>query len=104
METNENASPKSFVTAVVLTFLFGILGIHHFYCGRWLLGLFDLSLSVTGIALLYMGSYWPILGIVILIGDYIHSIYYIVKLFSGKYTDGNGRIIPVPGQSSNQNN
>ncbi|MFN7012685.1 MAG: hypothetical protein ACK4ON_00275 [Bacteroidia bacterium] len=51
-----------------------------------------------------MVSYWPILGIVILIGDYIHSIYYIVKLFSGKYTDGNGKIIPVPGQSSNQNN
>ena len=39
-------SPKSYVWAVCLVGIFGTLGVHHFYLGRWVHGMFDLGLVI----------------------------------------------------------
>jgi len=46
MTDKREYSDKSYVTAAVLAGIFGMIGIHHFYVGRWGHGLFDLSMTV----------------------------------------------------------
>lgn len=46
MTDKREYSDKSYVTAAVLSGIFGVIGIHHFYVGRWGHGLFDLSMTV----------------------------------------------------------
>ena len=46
-EDFSDSSRKSYVIAVCLAAIFGTVGIHHFYVGRWLHGLFDLSLLIA---------------------------------------------------------
>jgi len=100
----EPASSKSWVVAAVLAGTFGIAGIHHFYVGRILHGIFDLSLSVTGFVLIFYGAQddvansYVILGILFLIGDYVHTIYFMYKLIISEYRDGKGLLIKYPGQ------
>lgn len=94
--TTENSfSTKSYGTAVALSGIFGILGIHHFYLERWGMGFFDLGLSIIGICLIYLGNPW---GMLFLLIDFIHTIFVTVKLLIGDYKDGHGKIIPYPGQ------
>jgi TM2 domain-containing membrane protein YozV len=89
-------SDKSFVLSVVLAAVFGILGVHHFYVGRVFHGLFDLCLSLVGFSLLVLGFTEPrgsyvAIGALILLADYIHSVYFIYRLIVGTYADGKGR-------------
>jgi TM2 domain-containing membrane protein YozV len=91
-------SDKSFVLSVVLAGVFRILGVHHFYVGRISHGLFDLSLSIVGFSLLMLGFIEPrdsyvAIGVLILLGDYMHSAYFIYRLIVGTYSDGKGRLI-----------
>lgn len=96
METLENLySSKSYGVAVILSGIFGVLGIHHFYLERWAMGIFDLGLSILGIILILMDN--PI-GIVLLLIDFVHTIYVTYKLLVGEYKDGAGKIILYPGQ------
>ena len=83
-------SEKSYTIAVCFAAIFGIIGIHHFYVGRWGHGLFDLALSIGGIVLLL--SLNP-LGIVLLLFDFIHTIFYMYKLIANEYRDGSGKLI-----------
>ena len=83
-------SEKSYTVAVCLCGIFGIFGFHHFYVGRWGHGLFDLALSIGGIVLLL--SLNP-LGIVLLLFDFIHTIFYMYKLIANEYRDGSGKLI-----------
>jgi len=69
--TESVKSEKSYSTAVILSGIFGIFGIHHFYCGRILHGFFDLSLAIVGLTLM---------------------------LLVGSYRDGHGKLIAYPGQ------
>jgi TM2 domain-containing membrane protein YozV len=45
-------SSKKYSTAVCLSGIFGIIGIHHFYLGRWMHGIVDLSMTIGAIALI----------------------------------------------------
>lgn len=92
-----NFSSKSYTVAVIISAIFGILGIHHFYLERWGMGLFDLSLSIGGFGLLLMGYN---IGLLVLFIDFVHTIYVTYKLLVGEYKDGEGKIIPYPGQKS----
>ena len=83
-------SKKSYTVAICFAAVFGIIGIHHFYVGRWWHGLFDLSLSIGGIALLLYGN---LFGIVLLAIDIIHTVYFMYKLIVNEYRDGSGKLI-----------
>ena len=97
MDENTNTgradSPKSFAVSVCLAAIFGTLGVHHFYLGRWLHGAFDLSLVIATIGFLFI--FWP-LSVVILIVDVIHTVYFTYKLIVGEYRDGSGRFVSIP--------
>ena len=105
---SEPASSKSYVIAAVLAGIFGIAGIHHFYVGRIIHGIFDLTLSMIGFALILYGAQSDIansfvaLGILFLVLDYVHTIYFMYKLIIGEYRDGNGLLIKYPGQSKSR--
>jgi len=87
-------STKSYVVSVCLVGIFGTLGVHHFYVGRWLHGFFDLFLLIMTVAL-FIVHLWP-LAIVTLILDIIHTVYFMYKLIVGEYRDGTGKLIIVP--------
>ena len=90
------ASEKNYGVAVCFAGIFGILGIHHFYLGRWLHGLFDLSLSVVGITLIVMG--YDLFGWGLLAIDFLHTMVVTIMLLVGNYKDGSGKIVIYPGQ------
>ena len=85
-------SPKSYVTAVSMAGIFGTLGIHHFYLGRWMHGVFDLSLALTAFVFLFL--YWPLAPVIFFI-DIVHTVYFMYKLIVGEYTDGLGRVVLI---------
>jgi TM2 domain-containing membrane protein YozV len=45
-EIKKNKPKKKYTTAVILSGVFGIVGIHHFYLGRWGMGLMDFGLFI----------------------------------------------------------
>ena len=97
-------SPKSYVVAACLAGIFGIVGIHHFYVGRGRHGLFDISLSIIGSGLIFYGARDDVrnsivvMGVLFLVLDYLHTIYFMYKLIVGEYRDGDGLLIKYPGQ------
>ena len=86
-------SRKSYVVSVCLVGVFGTLGVHHFYLGRWIHGTFDLALVVITVGFLFI--FWP-LSVVTLILDVIHTVYFAYKLIVGEYRDGKGRFVSIP--------
>lgn len=96
-EDFSDSSRKSYVTAVCLAAFFGTVGVHHFYVGRWLHGLFDLSLLVAA-GIFFFFSAWILAGLFIFV-DVVHNTYFVYKLIIGKYRDGSGKLIRVPGSS-----
>jgi len=95
------SSPKSYAVAVCLSGIFGLLGIHHFYLGRWLHGLFDLGMTVGAFLLLITGHL--LYGYLLLGVDMIHTFIITIMLLTGTYRDGHGLIVAYPGQFENQN-
>ncbi len=93
-------SDKSYTTAVVLSMIFGMLGIHHFYLGNWVHGLFDLGLFIGGFGLvLFSGDPMLVLVGFGLIGiDFLHTLIVTIMLFVGSVKDRNGRVVAYPGQ------
>ena len=93
-------SDKSYTTAVVLSMIFGMLGIHHFYLGNWVHGLFDLGLFIGGFGLvLFSGDPMLVLVRFGLIGiDFLHTLIVTIMLFVGSVKDRNGRVVAYPGQ------
>lgn len=51
-----NKSSKSYVVVVSLSAVFGVLGIQHFYLGRWLEGICDVLLSLGTVYFLFVGN------------------------------------------------
>ena len=96
-----NKSHKSYPVAVSLSAIFGILGIHHFYLGRWLHGIADLSMSVAAFILIAVGGEVALIGIVILAVDLIHTFIVTILLLVGAYKDGAGNVVTYPGQELN---
>jgi TM2 domain-containing membrane protein YozV len=92
----EDPSTRSYTVSVCLSGIFGILGIHHFYLGRWIHGLFDLSLSIIGFYLIFSGE--PLAGYAVLFVDLVHTVIVTYWLLTGQYRDGQGRRVLYPGQ------
>ncbi len=93
------ASDKKYGISVALCGVFGLLGIHHFYLGKWLHGLIDFSLTITGCYFAMSNdSDQIILGWSILAIDYIHTIIITIMLLIGAYKDSKGKVITYPGQ------
>lgn len=99
-------SEKSYGTAVCFSGVFGLLGIQHFYLGRYLLGFFDLGLSIGAFAFIYLSddTQGIVFGVILLLIDIVHSIYVFVKLLAGEYEDGEGRLVMYPGQKIRSEN
>ena len=93
-------SEKSYGTAVCFSGVFGLLGIQHFYLGRYVLGFFDLGLSLGALAFISLSGTTQgiVFGLILLLIDVLHSVYVLVKLLAGEYEDGEGRLVMYPGQ------
>jgi TM2 domain-containing membrane protein YozV len=98
-QLQEQRSPKDYVVAVALSGVFGILGIQHFYLGRYLEGICDLGLSITGYYFLMNGEVG--LGVLALFIDGIHTIVVTIMLLTGSFRDGDGYRVCYPGQRLN---
>lgn len=93
---NAGPSDKSYVVAVCLSAIFGVVGIQHFYMGRYFEACIDLGMFLTAIyfftqgELLYAGLMFA--------ADSIHTFIVTIMLLTGSFRDGNGRLICYPGQ------
>ncbi|MCC4833692.1 TM2 domain-containing protein [Shewanella sp. 1_MG-2023] len=97
--TESVKSDKKYATAVILSGIFGVLGIHHFYCGRVLHGFFDLTLAIVGIILIQFGDVTlTLIGAGLILIDVIHTVVVTFMLLVGSYRDGKGKLITYPGQ------
>lgn len=95
----DDISPKSFGVAVAICAVFGLAGVHHFYLGNILHGIFDLGLLIAGVSLIAADDgAMALLGGLLLVVDAIHSGVVMYLLFTGGTTDGDGRLVAYPGQ------
>jgi len=96
----KTASKKSYAVAVCLSAIFGILGIQHFYLGRYLLGFIDVSLTIAALYF-FLTGHW-LYAIVLFIIDLTHSVIVTFQLLTGNFEDGEGHIVCYPGQDLNR--
>ena len=99
MNIEKGSSNKTYTTAVILSGIFGPIGIHHLYLGRWKMFLLDFGLFV-GTLIFYFNNYLLYAGLIFMV-DIIHTIIVTYLLMVGKYRYGKGKIIPLPGQTIN---
>lgn len=92
-------SEKSYVAAVCMSAIFGTMGIHLFYLGRYIEGVVDLGLFIAAIFFLSQGQY--VLAVFIFAIDLVHTFIITIMLLVGTFKDGEGKIIPYPGQKLN---
>lgn len=84
-------SPKSYGVAVSLCGIFGTVGVHHFYLGNWLHGLFDFALFCTFIGLYLADMILP--AVFVLVVDALHTLVVFYKLIVGEQLDSAGRLV-----------
>jgi len=102
MENAIQPSSKSYTVAVSLSAIFGVMGIHHFYLGRYFEGIVDLSLLFITLYFYVNGELlWALLFFAI---DGIHTFIITIMLLTGSFKDGTGRYICYPGQKLKQAN
>ena len=95
MHTPE-CSEKKYVVAVCLSGVFGVVGIQHFYLGRWVEGFADVGLTFGAITFFMQGEF---LGAAIMAGaDFLHTFIVTIMLLTGSFKDGSGKIVCYPGQ------
>ena len=92
-------SDKNYVVAVSLCFIFGVIGIHHFYLGRWLEGFLDLGLFILSI--FFFLNEQPGLALLTLTIDWLHTFVVTILLLIGAIKDGQGKVVCYPGQKLN---
>ena len=95
--TPEIKSPKKYTTAVILSAIFGIMGIHHFYVGRWEMGVLDFGLFIGTILCYATEHFYAASGLLLI--DILHTIIVTYLLLVGQYRDGQGKLITYPGQN-----
>ncbi len=96
----KECSNKNYATAVLLAAVFSLLGVHHFYVGRVGHGLIDIGITIVAVYLIISGATSGIemrvgIGILLIVLDYVHTVYFTYRLITGTYRDGNGRIVQV---------
>lgn len=89
---NQKQSSKSYGVAVGLCGIFGMLGVHHFYIGNILHGVFDMTLFIIGMTLIYTPGL-ELVGLILLLIDLIHTVIIFYRLLVEQQKDGNGNII-----------
>lgn len=95
----KQASDKNYVVAVCLSAIFGVLGIHHFYLGRYFEGIIDFSLAIATFVLFLNGQTgW---AIVVFLIDTVHTFVITILLLTGSFKDGEGKFVCYPGQKLN---
>lgn len=89
-------SDKSYAVAVCLSAIFGVVGVHHFYLGRYVEGTIDFSLFVATLYFFFTGQFM----LALLFGaiDGLHTFIITIMLLIGVFKDGKGKIICYPGQ------
>ena len=92
----KEASTKRYAVAVALSAVFGILGIQHFYLGRYLLGLIDVGLSILALYCFITGQI--LYALLFFALDFGHSLVTTIMLLTGSFKDGNGHYVCYPGQ------
>jgi len=89
-------SEKRYSTAVILSAVFGFVGIQHFYLGRLAEGLLDLGLTAAWVYCFGTGR--VLLGVLFLIADVVHALTVTIMLLTGNFRDGDGHVVCYPGQ------
>jgi len=93
-------SEKSYAVAVCLSAIFGIIGVQHFYLGRHLLGIMDVSLSMAALYCFLTGNL--LYAAVFFLLDFGHSIFVTIQLLTGNFEDGGGNTVCYPDQILNK--
>lgn len=92
-------SEKNYIVAVCLSGIFGVIGIHHFYLGRYVEGIIDFSMFCLSIYFYSTGQLlWAVLFFV---ADYLHTFIITIMLLIGAFKDGKGHVVCYPGQKLN---
>lgn len=99
MNLLETLSDKSYAIAVSLSAVFGVVGIQHFYLGRWFEAILDLSLAILTVTLFLLGE--PMWALLVGAIDAIHTFIVTIMLLTGSFRDGRGRLVCYPGQRLN---
>ena len=89
-------SRKKYSTAVILSAVFGFVGIQHFYLGRLGEGILDLGLTAAWIYCFATAQL--LLGVLFLIADFVHALAVTIMLLTGNFRDGDGHVVCYPGQ------
>ena len=97
---HKTKSKKSYTIAVCLSAVFGIIGVQHFYLGRYFLGLTDVSLSILTVYCFISGQLLYALFFFSL--DFFHSLIVTIMLLTGSFEDGEGFTVCYPGQELNK--
>jgi hypothetical protein len=89
-------SPKSYVVAVCLSAIFGVVGVQHFYMGRYVEGLIDVGLLASTVYFFFAGNVPLAIGFAVI--DGLHTFVVTILLLMGSFNDGQGQRICYPGQ------
>ncbi len=92
----ERPSEKSYVIAVCLSGIFGVVGIQHFYLGRYVEASLDLGMFIMTAYFFLTGQNG--LALLVLTIDAVHTIVVTFMLLTGTFRDGDGRLVCYPGQ------
>lgn len=82
--------------SVCLSGLLGYVGLQHFYLGRYFEGVIDILLTAAWIYFFVTGKI--LYGVAFVVADVIHSITVTFLLLTGRFRDGDGRLVCYPGQ------
>lgn len=96
----ETPSEKSYAIAVSLSAVFGVVGIQHFYLGRWLEATIDLGLAILTVFFFLTGE--PLTALLFGAIDALHTFIVTIMLLTGSFRDGQGRLVCYPGQRLNR--
>ncbi len=92
----ETPSDKSYAIAVTLSAIFGVVGIQHFYLGRWIEATIDLGLAIATVVLFLIGM--PMWALIVGAIDALHTFIVTILLLTGSFRDGRGKLVCYPGQ------
>lgn len=92
-------SQKSYVIAVCLSGIFGVVGLQHFYMGRYFEACLDLGMFILAVYF-YLNGELLYAALVFAI-DSLHTFIVTIMLLTGSFKDGKGYYICYPGQNLN---